>query len=383
MKPRAVEDTSLLELIIETAPDAIITADAEGRILSFSPAAERIFGFSEAEVAGQNLTCLMPEPYRSEHDAYMEHYLETGEKRIIGIGREVRARRKSGEIFVAELAVGELKFGDRHVFTGFIRDASGRARAESRARDLQMRLERVARIQMLGEVSAAMAHEINQPLAAISNFAKAATRALGADAPDLEAIGSHVAAIAEQSIRAGEIIRRMRQMVDRGAAEIRPEDINEIISDAVRVGRMTSMHGEPEVHLDLGQELPKVMADSVQIQQVLLNLMWNAFEAVSGEDNGITIESRMGRETNRIVLRAGVTDDEIVTLVIDSGPGIPENVIGTLFEPLVTTKARGLGIGLAVCRSIIAAHGGRIWAENTDNGAVFCFTLPIAREDAV
>ena len=380
--PEAVGDTSLLELIFETAPDAIVTADANGVILSFSPAAERIFGFAETEVIGRNVSCLMPEPYRSEHDGYMEHYLETGEKRIIGIGREVRARRKSGEIFVAELAVGELKFGDRRIFTGFVRDASGRAKAERRARDLQIRLERVARIQMLGEMSAAMAHEINQPLAAISNFAKAAERALGSDAPDLEAIASHVAAIVEQSMRAGEIIRKMRRMVERGAAEIRPEDINDIIADAVRVGRMNSLHGEPEVHLDLGQDLPKVMADSVQIQQVLLNLMWNSFEALTGEPHVVTIESRRGRGSNRIVLSAGVSGGEIVVSVIDTGPGIPDEVLEKIFDPLVTTKETGLGVGLAVCRSIITAHGGRIWAENIEGGAVFSFTLPVVPESA-
>ncbi|NND43355.1 MAG: PAS domain S-box protein, partial [Silicimonas sp.] len=140
---RNAKDASLLALIIETAPDAIITADGDGRIMSFSPAAERIFGYSERDVLGENLSILMPEPYRSEHDGYLARYRETGEKRIIGVGREVRAKRKSGEVFVAELAVGELKFGQRNVFTGFIRDASDRAKAETRARDLQIRLERV------------------------------------------------------------------------------------------------------------------------------------------------------------------------------------------------------------------------------------------------
>ncbi|NNF89941.1 MAG: PAS domain S-box protein [Boseongicola sp.] len=375
---RNAKDASLLALIIETAPDAIITADGDGRIMSFSPAAERIFGYSERDVLGENLSILMPEPYRSEHDGYLARYRETGEKRIIGVGREVRAKRKSGEVFVAELAVGELKFGQRNVFTGFIRDASDRAKAETRARDLQIRLERVARIQMLGEMSSALAHEINQPLAAISNFAEAAKRALGEDAPDLEAIARQVGAISEQSLRAGEIIRRMRKLVDRGKADIRPDNINDIILEAVRVGRMTAGTEGPHVHLDLGRELPKVMADRIQIQQVLLNLMRNALEAVSEDDHALTIESRLKKDGQRIVLRAGHSDSEVVVSIHDGGPGIPEHIMETLFEPLVTTKAAGLGVGLAICRTIVTAHGGRIWAENTADGAMFHFTLPVA-----
>lgn len=369
----------MLSLIIETAPDAIVTADDQGRILSFSPAAERIFGHQESEVVGENLTILMPEPYRSEHDGYMERYLRTGERHIIGAGREVRAMRKSGEVFVAELAVGELKLGNKHVFTGFIRDADDRAKAESRARDLQFRLERVARIQMLGEMSAALAHEINQPLTAITNFAEAAKRSLGKDAPNLDEIAEQVAAIADQSLRAGEIIRRMRKLVDRGQADIREEDINDIILEAVRVGRLTASSVGPHVHLDLGQNLPKVMADRIQIQQVILNLMRNALEAVTGEHE-LTIASRRGDAPNQITLRAGVRDREVSVCIHDTGPGIPQHVLDRLFEPLVTTKAAGLGIGLAICRTIIQAHGGRIWAENTEDGASFHFTLPMAKE---
>ena len=376
------EDSSLLALIIETAPDAIITADTNGNILSFSPAAERIFGHTEAEVIGRNVTMLMPEPYRSEHDGYMDHYLKTGERRIIGIGREVRAQRKSGEIFLAELAVGELKFGKDHVFTGFIRDADDRAKAETRARELQHSLERVSRIQMLGEMSAALAHEINQPLAAITNFAEAAKHALGSDAPDLDAIAKQVTAISEQSMRAGEIIRRMRKLVERGTANIQREDINDIILEAIRVGRLSTTSERLHLEFDLGEELPDVMADRIQIQQVILNLMRNAIEALTDDEHRVKIASNLSNRVERIVLKAGHVNDQVVVSIHDSGPGIPDHIQERLFDPMVTTKTRGLGIGLAVCRTIIAAHGGRIWAENVDDGAVFHFTLPVAPEAA-
>ena len=364
-------ETSLLELIIETAPDAIITADSKGMIMSFSPAAERIFGYTEAEVKGQNLTCLMPEPYQSEHDEYMDHYARTGEKRIIGIGREVHARRKNGEVFVAELAVGEFVRDSTHFFTGFIRDVTDRVNAEGRAREFKQRLDRVSRIQMLGELSSALAHEINQPLTAIGNFAQAVSRALAEDNPDIPMLREQVQAIAAQSLRAGEIIRRMRRMVDRGTADIKPEDVNEIIEEAVQVGRTTSEFHGPEVELALDRSLPAVLADRIQIQQVIINLMNNAYEAV--QDNApapIKITSARARK-GRISLHVVVT-------VRDTGPGIPEDQIETIFTPLFTSKSNGLGVGLAVCRSIIDAHGGRIWAENTGQGAAFSFTLPMA-----
>ena len=378
--PREKSDISLLELIIQTAPDAIVTADETGAILSFSPAAERIFGYAEPEVIGRNVSCLMPEPFRAEHDGYMRRYMETGEKRIIGIGREVRALRKSGDVFVAELAIGEQRVGRHRVFTGFVRDASDRAAAEVRARDLQRRLERVARMQMLGEVSTALAHEINQPLAAISNFSRAALRTLAGENPDLTRIAAHLDAIAEQSRRAGEIIRRMRKMIDRGRADIRADDINDIIQEAVRVGRATGEHQEPTIHLDLARDLPRVMADRIQIQQVIVNLMNNALDAIAGEDHDITITSDLARPGDKIVLKVGVRDGFVVVSVIDSGVGIRPEVADRLFDPLVSTKISGLGIGLAVCRSIIEAHGGRIWAENLDHGAAFHFTLPIAKD---
>ena len=376
--PRMPSETSLLKLIIETAPDAIITADTKGAIQSFSPAAERIFGHSEEDVKGRNLTCLMPEPYRSEHDGYMERYLKTGEKHIIGIGREVHAERANGEIFVAELAVGELKLEGAHLFTGFIRDVTDRVDAETRARELNRSLERVSRIQMLGELSSAMAHEINQPLTAISNFAQAVERTLGQNAPDMNAMKTQVAAIAEQAQRAGEIIRRMRRLVDRGSVDIKPEAINDIIEEAVRVGRATSAMHSPEVELDLADDLPRVLSDRIQIQQVIINLMNNAYDAILEKSSEpLRIQSMLAPERDQISLRANAADREVIVTVSDTGPGIPEHEIESIFDPLITSKSHGLGVGLAICRSIINAHGGRIWAENTDHGAAFHFTLPI------
>ncbi len=374
--------TSLLDLIIRTAPDAIVTIDEAGRILSFSPAAERMFGYAEAEVVGSNVAMLMPEPYRSQHDNYLARYLETGEKRIIGIGREVRALRRSGEVFVAELAVGELRQGDRRVFTGFIRDATDRVQAVAKSVRLQRQLDKVARIRTLGEMATALAHEINQPLAAISNFSRAAQHMLAAgNAADLAKVASHLDHVAREAQRAGEILVRMRRMVERGAADQQPEDINDIIRETVRLGQISATLDGVEVVCELGEEIPPVLADRIQIQQVLLNLMRNSTEAIAGDDaHAIHIATSLQPIRGSVTVKAARhSHDEVLITISDTGPGLSDAQSHAIWEPFTSDKSSGLGVGLSICKSIISAHGGRIWAENSsDGGACFHFTLPVA-----
>ncbi|QIE54195.1 PAS domain S-box protein [Pikeienuella piscinae] len=369
----------LYDLIVATAPDGIITSDASGAILSFSPSAEEMFGYTEAELIGENLRILMPAGHAARHDGYMRRYLRTGEKRIIGIGREVQARRRNGEVFVAELAIGELKLGEEHVFTGFIRDMSDRAAAQAKARKLQRSLDQLTRTRLIGEMSTAMAHEINQPLAAISNFARAASRLLADGAGDREKAASYLDKVAEQAKRAGEIIRRMRRLVDRGDVDLRPDDINEIVREAIRLDEAGSGSDDVRISVELGLELPPVMVDRIQIQQVILNLLRNAREALEPAEDGvrrITTSATRGRiEMKAKVQEAG----QVMVTVSDTGPGLPSDILQSLFEPLVTTKDRGIGVGLAICRSIVHAHGGRIWAENNAaGGADVHFTLQTA-----
>lgn len=374
-------DSSLLDMVIQTAPDAIITIDETGSILSFSPAAERMFGYSEDEILGRNLKCLMPDPHRARHAAYMARYMATGEKRIIGIGREVRAQRKSGEVFVAELAVGELSRDGRLIFTGFIRDVTDRLVAERRATRLQRMLDRVSRIQMLGEMSTALASEINQPLTAVTSFARAAGRVLAADAPDIEKANAYVDRIASEAQRTAEIVKRMRRLVDRGQADLRPENVNEMVREGVSLSRVGPGHGGFEIHYDLRPDLPDVMADRIQIQQVVINLLRNSVDAVSGETHeDVRVATEMLEPSAVISVRANRSEeDEVMVTIGDGGPGLPEDLVDRMFDPFVGSKESGLGIGLAVCRSIITAHGGRIWAEtNGHGGADFHFTLPVA-----
>ncbi len=370
-------DRSLLDSIIKSAPDAILTIDSKGRILSFSNAAERMFGYSLDEIIGQNVNVLMPEPYHSAHDGYIARYLKTGEKQIIGIGREVRARRKNGELFFAELAVGELSSKSEKIFTGFIRDVTDRIEAQRKAARLQRSLDQLGRTQMLGEMAAALAHEINQPLLAVSNFARAAARTLESGDSEVEKVSGFMDRIAEQAQRAGAIIRRMRRLVERGQSDMLPEDINKVVREAVNQFRMV-VDSRHDITLELADELPKVQADRIQIQQVILNLLKNAHEAMpAGGDDELHVTTENAGVIQFRAQRSG--EAEIMVTVSDEGHGLPDEIAEKLFDPFVSAKAEGLGVGLAVCRTIIHAHGGRIWAENReDGGAEFHFTLPVA-----
>ena len=371
---------SYLDLIIETAPDAIITIDAQGVIQSFSPAAERMFGYSEAEAVGSNVRILMPDADGAHHDGYIRHYMQTGEKRVIGIGRMVRAQRKNGEVFPAELAVGEWATAAGPIFTGFMRDVSDRVDALRKANRLQRALDRLSRVQTVGEVSTALAHEINQPLTAIATYAETARRLLSGSTTDTEKVPDLLEQIAGEALRAGEIVKRMRRMIDQGRVDLHPEDINDIIQEAVRLGEAGLPHDGIDVVYELSDDLPKVMANRIQIQQVVINLMRNASEAVSGEAHAdLLIATSLERAGSVTLSAARHNQGEVRVTITDTGPGVPEELLGDVFEPFTSGRANGLGVGLAICRSIIRAHGGRIWAENDPaGGARFHFTLPVA-----
>jgi two-component system sensor kinase FixL len=354
-----------LQLILDTIPDAMIVIDEHGVMQSFSAAAERMFGWRTEEVIGRNVSMLMPNPYRDAHDGYLGRYLETGVRRIIGIGRVVVGERRDGSTFPMELAVGELLSAEGRYFTGFLRDLSERQETERRMQDLQSELVHVSRLTAMGEMASALAHELNQPLSAIANYMKGSVRLLDQPEPDVAKVKSALASAGEQALRAGQIIRRLRDFVSKGESERRIESLPQLVEEASALAMVGAKEHGVRLRFDIDPTLDKVLADKVQIQQVLLNLLRNAVDAM--EDSP---------RRDLVVTAVPIPDDMVEVSVADTGPGISEKIADQLFQPFISTKQRGMGVGLSISRTIVEAHGGRIWVEpNEGGGAVFRFTL--------
>ena len=354
-----------LKSILETIPDAMIVIDEQGSIQSFSVAAERLFGYKPDEVIGRNIKMLMPSPYREQHDGYLIRYLTTGERRIIGIGRVVVGERKGGSTFPMELSVGEMKSSNQRFFTGFIRDLTERQQTEARLQELQTELVHISRLTAMGEMAQALAHELNQPLSAITNYMSGSRRLLEGRADEESTlIRDAMDKAAEQSMRAGQIIRRLRDFVARGESERRVESLSKLVEEASALALVGAKEHRIQVRFQFDPSADLVLADKVQIQQVVLNLMRNAIEAMeNSERRDLTVSSQS-------------QDDLVIVSVADTGSGISEEVAAHLFQPFITSKAQGMGVGLSISRTIIEAHGGQITAEpNPGGGTIFRFTL--------
>jgi two-component system sensor kinase FixL len=365
---------ALQATILATVPDALIVIDETGTILLFSEAAHRMFGYDDAEVLGQNVKILMPGPDRDRHDDYMRHYMETGEAHIIGIGRVTTARRRDGSSFPIELAIGEAQTDHGRLFTGFIRDLTEVQRAERRLNDLQTELSHISRVSAMGSLASALAHELNQPLTAIASYAEGARALLGDDGtPGQDNVAMVREALAEASaeaLRAGQIVRRLREFISRGDSEKRVERLRRLVTEAAALALTGAGQTALDFEMRLDPSVDLVLCDRIQIQQVLLNLIRNAVEAMQ----------RSPRQLLDIRSRPAARD-QVEVIVSDSGPGLSPEVAAVLFQPFNTSKAKGMGLGLSICRTIVEAHGGRIWAEPSDyGGTAFHFTLELAEE---
>jgi two-component system, LuxR family, sensor kinase FixL len=363
--------THHLQSILDSAPDAVIVIDLAGVMTSFSPAAERLFGWKASEAIGQNVSLLMPQPDRGNHDSFLANYTRTREKRIIGTGRVVVGQRKDGSTFPMELAVGETR-GSRPFYTGFIRDLTERQHTEARLRDLQAELVHVSRLTAMGEMASTLAHELNQPLSAIANLLTGSRRLLDRGrAEDQAKVRDAVDKASAQALRAGDVIHRMREFVRRGASERAPESLSKVVEDAAALALIGAREHLVVSRLQLDPAADAVYADRVQIQQVLVNLIRNAVDAMAdSQRRELTISSQR------------LENGSVQVSVTDTGSGISDDFRERLFQPFMTTKAEGMGVGLSISRSIIEAHGGRIWADaNPKGGTVFHFILPPRRDD--
>jgi two-component system sensor kinase FixL len=363
-----------LRSILSTVPDAMVVIDERGEILSFSTAAERLFGFQEAEVLGENVRCLMPSPDRERHDGYIERYLTTGERKVIGMGRVVVGRRKDGTTFPMELSVGEAIGHGPRVFTGFVRDLTDRQRTQARLEELQAELIHIARVSGMGTMASTLAHELNQPITAVANYVEAVRDLLAdPDPEDLPMIREALDDAASEAMRAGHIVRRLRDFVARGEVEKSVEDLPSVIHEAAALGLMGARDQGLDPIFELDGGATPVLIDRVQIQQVVINLARNAVEAMHGV------------EQPKLWLRTHDKGNGMVRVTIaDNGPGVAPNVASQLFTAFVSTKTEGMGLGLSICRTIVEANDGRIWHEpRPGGGSQFHFTLVKVEKEAL
>jgi two-component system sensor kinase FixL len=368
---RIEADAADFRALLDAAVDGIVAIDHEGSVVEFNLAAQRLFGYRPEEIVGRTVSELMPEPDRTGHAGYIERYLKTGEKRIIGIGREVTGRRADGATFPMHLSVGETEGGR---FIGIVRDLSAQKAAEEERRKLQDRLAEVDRFSLMGEMAAGLAHEINQPLSAIATYAQAGERLMAQGKVDTEALEETYRKISDQALRAGQIIQSLRSFVSK--QEVREDrlDIRKIVDDILNLIEADARAEGITVTTEYATDAPPITGDAVQLQQVLLNLTRNAVDAMRGglhKEEGIRIRTE------------NVNDSRSVRVtVVDHGHGVSQQLADSIFHPFVTTKREGLGVGLAVSRTIIQAHGGDLYYRpNPEGGSEFGFSLPIEQED--
>jgi len=358
--------------LLDAAVDAIIVIDHRGHIETFNSAAEAIFGFSAAEILGKNVSVLMPQPYSREHDSYIHNYIDSGNARIIGIGREVQGKRQDGSVFPIGLAVGEIATQGPAKFVGIIRDITDRKQSEEEIHHARERLSQFARLSTLGEMAAGLAHELNQPLAAIATYTQACQRLIESGQSDDDEILATLKKCDSQAQRAGDVIRRLRQFVQKREVGRLEVSCKELIHDIAALAEVDARNNRIPLAIDVAEGLPNVMVDAVQIQQVILNLIRNGIDAMQDteqNDEGISVTVKQ------------FDSDHIKVAVTDHGGGMTEEAEKKIFQPFFTTKPSGLGLGLSICQSIIASHGGVLnFTNNPSGGTTFYFTLPVNPE---
>jgi two-component system sensor kinase FixL len=363
--------TEEFQALLDAAVDGVIVIDHLGCIQAFNRAAERLFGYAALEILGTNVNTLMAGRDRSAHDEHLARYGATRIPHIIGRGREVEARRKDGSVVPVLLSVGAVAGAEPPRFVGFVQDISLRRRSEEETHRLQERLTHVSRLTTVGEMSAGIAHELNQPLTAVANYAQACDRLLGMPDPDIDEIRGALRQITAQAVRAGDIIRRLRTLARNDVMKREPTDINALIRELTELIQLDAKTHEVQYRLELAVEPPQADVDRPRVQQVILNLVHNALEALAESPGGV----------REVVVRTRLTSEgEVEIAVCDTGPGVSPAIVPRLFDPFCTSKTHGTGLGLAMSRTIIRSHQGTLdYCPNLPRGACFTVRLPLDR----
>ncbi len=351
---------------LDTTGDGIVTIDEQGWIASINVSVEKMFGYTWSELMGKNVSLLMPQPYKKNHDAYLKNYLRTGEKHVMGANREVVGLRKDGTQFPIELSIGEFQTARGRFFIGIIRDISQRKRIEELAHSRQKELHHASRLSLIGEMASGLAHEINQPLGAICSYADACKRLMRlGDRPELV---HTIDKVAQQAERAGEIVRRIRRFVRKDEPRRSQVNVNSVLRETVGFIEADLHVYNVQMKLELSDQVTPITMDTIQLQQVALNLVRNALDSilVSGSDRQeIVIQTRMDQH------------DDVIISVSDTGTGMTGEVLLHLFDPFFTTKSDGMGLGLSISQSIVQSYDGKMWTEpNDDQGVTFYVKFP-------
>ena len=359
-----------LQALLDAAVDGVIIIDHQGYVLSFNHAAERLFGYAAKEMVGRSIGILMSDTDRTRHHQYLARYLETGIPHIVGKTREVQARRKDGSLFPVTLSVGAVPGAETRRFVGFIQDASPRHRAEADIHRLQLRLTHVSRLATIGEMSGGIAHELNQPLTAVANYAQACDRLLGMPDPDIEEIRDALKEITAQAVRAGDIIHRLRGLARHDFLDRELTDINALVSELGELIELDARTHHVQCKFELAPDLPRASVERTQIQQVILNLVRNSIEA-------LTETAAAVREI--VISTRPAPHGSVEITVRDTGPGVAAAIVPRLFDPFCSSKPNGTGLGLAISRTIIKAHQGSLdYHATVPVGACFVVSLPTA-----
>jgi two-component system sensor kinase FixL len=354
--------------VVESVPNAILLVDGQGKVTLTNPQAQALFGYAREELIGRPAELLIPEWDRSAHETNRQSHAADARARVMGFARELHALHRDGSDVPVEVVLKPMRTVAASAVLVSLVDVTERRQNERTAARQRDEIAHLSRVATLGELSGSLAHEINQPLMGILSNAQAAQRFLARDDVNLDEVREILVDIVEDDKRAGEVIRRLRALLKKGEVQNRPLDINSVVDDVVRLTRNDLMNRDVAVSTELTPDLPPVFGDQIQLQQVLLNLVMNACEAMEAVSG-----------THQVHIRTRRTDGGDVELsVSDRGGGIPPGDLERIFEPFVTTKEHGIGLGLSICRTIIIAHGGRLWAENIGEGATFRCTLPLS-----
>ena len=362
-----------LRRVIDAALDGMVVIDSSGTVLLYNAACEPLFGYSPEEVLGNNVKMLMTPPDRNSHDTYIQNYLRTGTARIIGSGRDVTGRRKDGSTVPIRLSVGELRDdNDALLFIGTLHDLTEALRARERIEELQSELMQVTRASAVGEMGLTLAHELTQPLSAVAGFVEASAALIDQSDGEIPTrVREYMGQAVAQTLRAGAVVRMLREFTGRGDTERSVKDINAVVEEICELAMLGTATDGIDLELNLAADLPPVLIDHIQIQQVVLNLVRNSIDALSD------------CETRTITVATEPKGDMIEVVVSDNGPGLPAEVRERVFEPFVSTKPEGIGIGLSICRTIVEAHGGKIALDTgTKRGTGFRFSVPVFDESS-